>query len=564
MDRISCLARHLFGKPIVCSTDQGHTGLVPLTVAAESGEAASPAVHAGFLRFPPEFVFGVATSSYQIEGAVDEGGRKPSIWDDFSHTPGKTAKGATGDVACDHYHRFRQDVEVMANLGIKAYRFSVSWSRLLPDGEGTVNEEGVRFYSDLIDALIEHGIEPWITLYHWDLPLALELTFGGWLGPKERIVSAFGAYARLCFQRFGHRVKHWITLNEPWCSSVLGYGNGVHAPGRSSKPETEPYMVAHNLLLSHSEAVQIYRHEFGRQQGGVIGITLNADWRQPLDPGSEEDVQAAKHALDFTLGWFADPVFFGDYPGSMRAACGDRLPAFTPQESALLKGSSDFFGLNSYGGMLVTKNTELSTGDVSAGNTSVVMKPGMNGYFLDMAHGAKLKRDKGWEKTDMGWSIVPWGFRELLVYIHRKYAPSGGIMITENGCAHEPKDLKALDEMPGALEPKPTGSKLALASEDIGNEIVADPDRIRYLRAHLSAVHAARAKGADVRGYFLWSFMDNYEWSLGYKMRFGIVRVDFRTQKRTIKSSGKFYSDAIRTGGFDAPSIREQFGGTPF
>lgn len=523
---------------------------------------AAPAVHEGFLEFPESFIFGCATAAYQIEGAAQEGGRKPSIWDDFSRMPGRTHNGHTGDVACDHYHRFRDDVRLMKKLGLKAYRFSISWPRLIPEGEGAVNAEGAKFYSELIDELLAAGIQPWVTLYHWDLPSALEAKFGGWLGRKEDIVPAFGGYARTCFSLFGDRVKNWITLNEPWCSSALGYANGEHAPGHNEAAGTEPYIAGHNMLLSHAEAVRIYRTEFKAEQRGVIGITLNSDWRQPFDPDDERDLQASQRSRDFFLGWFADPIYFGDYPASMRATCGARLPTFTPEEAALLKGSNDFFGLNSYSTMLA-KAPDLSAVDDAAGPPTTISmwgKPQSGGYFADEA--VNLLKDEGWETTDMGWQIVPWGLRQLLLYIQARYNPTGGIVITENGCAHEPEGTLLRDADPNAPVPKPMASDAK--KEDFESETYEDKHRVRFFKAHLAAVHAARTHGADVRGYFAWSLVDNFEWGFGYKNRFGVVRVDYDTQKRTIKSSGRFIADVIRKGGFDAPPKSEQYGGCPF
>lgn len=513
-------------------------------VAAMPVDAAAPARRAGRLRFPPDFTFGAATASFQIEGAAAEGGRGPSIWDDFSKKPGNTHNGATGDVACDHYHRFRHDVAIMASMGVRAYRFSISWSRLIPNGEGDVNEEGACFYSDLIDELLSHGITPWVTLYHWDMPSALDSEFGGWLGPKERVMAAFGAYARTCFSRFGDRVKNWITLNEPWCSAVLGYGTGQHAPGRSSASDTEPYIAAHNLLLAHAEAVRIFRSEFAQGQGGQIGISLNADFRQPRDISSVEDAHAALRAMEFSLGWFAEPVHFGAYPACMRSACGDRLPRFTAEESELLRGSSDFFGLNSY----------------SANLAAACHRPlGGGGYWEDI--GVEWwHRDPDWEKTDMDWPIVPWAFRELLLYVQSCYEPRNGIYITENGCALEPESSVLHDQRPGALEP------LAWAGEEEDPcwEALNDLQRVRFFRAHLSAVHAARSRGADVRGYFAWSLLDNFEWAEGYSKRFGLVRVDYKTQSRQVKASGHFLAGVFRDCSLMAPKKEEQYAGATF
>ncbi|CAE7035900.1 BGLU4 [Symbiodinium sp. CCMP2456] len=498
-----------------------------LAESAGDGLAQQPAIKSGFLAFPKPFVFGVATSAYQIEGAANMHGRKPSIWDEFSHKSGTTNDGATGDIACDHYHLFKEDVALMSSLKVKAYRFSISWSRILPDGTGHINEEGIKFYSDLIDSLLSAGIDPWVTLYHWDLPATLD-----WLGPKEPITSAFSTYARTCFKHFGDRVKNWITLNEPWCSAVLGYNTGDHAPGYTDAGESAAYIAGHNMLLAHAEAVRVFREEFADQEG-QIGISLNADWRQPME-STYEDRRAARRAMDFSLGWFAQPVFHGDYPECMKETCGDRLPTFTPDESALLKGSSDFFGLNSY----------------SANFAKVAQQPlEGSGYWNDI--GVEWwHTDPDWDKSDMGWPIVPWSLREILLFIQELYSPLGGIIITENGCACESEESADLDCRSDALTPVARAGGVGRQQADL---IFDDPERVRFFRAHLSAVHAAISRGADVRGYFAWSFLDNFEWAEGYAKRFGIVRVDFPTQERMLKSSARFLANVFEASGLEAP-----------
>ncbi|CAE7652373.1 BGL1B [Symbiodinium pilosum] len=481
-------------------------------------ESKRPAIRSGFLEFPEPFVFGVATSAYQIEGAANQHGRKPSIWDEFSHLPGTTSDGATGDIACDHYHLFQEDVDVMSKLNVKAYRFSISWSRILPNGTGGINKEGIKFYSDLIDSLLAAGIVPWVTLYHWDLPSKLD-----WLDSKDSITSAFSTYARTCFESFGDRVKHWITLNEPWCSAVLGYNTGDHAPGHTDAAE---YVAGHHMLLAHAEAVRVYREDFA-DQNGQIGISLNADWRQPME-STREDRRAAERAMDFSLGWFAEPVFHGDYPKCMRETCGERLPAFTPAESALLKGSSDFFGLNSYSANFAKAAQHPTEG---------------SGYWSDI--GVEWwHTDQDWDRTDMGWPIVPWSLREILLHIQERYRPVGGIFITENGCACESEESAELDRRSDALVPTAWAGGEIWRPES--GMVFDDPERVRFFRAHLSAVHAAISRGADVRGYFAWSLLDNFEWAEGYAKRFGIVRVDFPTQERMLKSSARFLAAVFK------------------
>ncbi|MCX6945695.1 MAG: GH1 family beta-glucosidase [Opitutales bacterium] len=456
--------------------------------------------------WPHNFVWGAATAAYQIEGAWQEDGRGPSIWDAFAHTPGKTFQNHTGDVTCDHYHRVEEDVALMQAMGLKAYRFSIAWSRLLPQGRGEVNEAGVAFYNRLIDCLLAHGITPWVTLFHWDLPLALQLELDGLLHPG--IADHFARYGELCFARFGDRVKHWITLNEPWCSAVLGHGLGYFAPGRVSR--AEPYVAAHHLLRAHGRIVDVYRRKFQAQQGGVIGIANNCDWREPRTD-TPADRAAAERGLEFFLGWFADPIYRGEYPAVMRERVGARLPEFSAADRALIQGSSDFFGLNHYTTMYAA---EPPTG-AAAGPSSLA---GNGGMAEDQQ--VALSEDPAWEKTDMGWNIVPSGCRRLLQWIDRRYGHPP-IYITENGCA-----------LPG--------------EEDVA-QAVQDGPRSAYLQRYLAAAQAAIVEdGVDLRGYFVWSLLDNFEWAYGYSKRFGLHHVDFATGKRTPKASARWYAEVIR------------------
>ncbi|KAE9342817.1 Beta-glucosidase 4 [Phytophthora fragariae] len=469
------------------------------------------------LKFPDGFMWGTATASYQVEGALSEGGRGDSIWDAFSRTPGKVVNGDTGEKAVDHYHRYKEDVQLMKKMGLKAYRLSIAWPRIIPAGVGKVNEEGVEFYNKLIDELLANGITPLVTLYHWDLPLALQTEYDGWLGGKF-IQDAFAQYARVCFQRFGDRVKNWLTLNEPWCSAFLGYGIGIHAPGRKCKPQTEVYLSAHNLLLAHARAVEAYRNEFQAVQKGRIGITLNCDWREPAptsDPVQKvKNEEAAERALLFALGWFADPVYKGDYPQVMKDRCGLRLPKFTEEENKLLKGSSDFFGLNHYGTNYVEPSAEYEA-KIPPPNDST------GGYGPD--EGTKLTSDDSWRRTDMGWNAVGWGFQKLLVWIQKRYAVPNGILVTENGCAW------------------PDRTKEEAQNDDF---------RVGFYQEYLVGLHNAIAEGADVRGYFAWSFVDNYEWAEGYTKRFGLHWVNYETMERTPKKSALWYGDVVRNNGF--------------
>jgi len=457
------------------------------------------------ITFPDEFIWGAATSAYQIEGGFDEGGKGPSIWDSFVSIPGKTHRGETGQYACDHFHRFRQDVALMHRMGLRAYRFSISWPRLLPNGRGAVNKEGIQFYNLLIDELLANEIVPWITLYHWDLPLALQLELDGWLNPD--MARYFADYADLCFASFGDRVKNWITLNEAWVVSILGHGHGIFAPGRTS--DDEPYLVGHQLLRAHAAAVDIYRRKYQNTQKGRIGMANNCDWREPAT-ASDEDIEAAQRALEFFLGWFADPIFKGHYPECMVERLGDRLPKFTEQEESLLKGSADFFGLNHYTTLIAAYAKEVDP------ETSVYFNGG-----IAKDQNVTLSLDSECEVTDMNWPIVPWGCRKLLHWIDERY-DHPEIILTENGCAFSDEPIDG---------------------------IVDDQRRVGFLKKYIGECYRAIDNGVKLKGYFVWSFMDNLEWASGYSKRFGIHYVDFKTQKRIPKTSAKWFSEVIQRNG---------------
>lgn len=457
-------------------------------------------------QFPAGFVWGTATSAYQIEGAANQDGRGPSIWDAFCAEPGRVANGDSGDQACDHYHRFREDIALMADMGVTAYRFSISWPRILPDGTNAkVNQAGIDFYNALIDCCLEHGIQPWATLYHWDLPQALQEQEQGWLNPV--MTDRFADYAAVCFEHFGDRVKHWITINEAWVVAILGYGQGVFAPGRTSN--TEPYQVAHHLLVAHAKAVDVYRREFQSQQGGMIGITNNCDWREPKTD-STADREAAQRALEFFLAWFADPIYLGDYPASMREYVADRLPEFTAAERALVKGSSDFFGLNHYTTMYASQSGDQVQESAVYGN---------GGLSEDQQ--IDLSVDPEWQKTTMQWAVVPWGCRKLLHWISDRY-DNPPLYITENGCAY--------DDHPVDGE-------------------VNDQARIEYYAAYLAECARAMEQGVDLRGYFAWSMLDNFEWASGYGQRFGLHYVDFDTMERIPKASARWFKEQLKSNG---------------
>ncbi|PKW08000.1 broad-specificity cellobiase [Streptomyces sp. 1222.5] len=460
------------------------------------------------VSFPPSFLWGAATSAYQIEGAVREGGRTPSIWDTFSRTPGRTAGGETGDIAVDHYHRYRDDVALMAELGLGAYRFSVSWSRVQPTGRGPAVQVGLDFYRRLVDELLERGIKPAVTLYHWDLPQELE-DAGGW--PERDTALRFAEYAQLVGEALGDRVEQWITLNEPWCSAFLGYGSGVHAPGRTDPVAS--LRAAHHLNLAHGLGVSALRAVLPARD--KIAVSLNSSVVRPLsqDPA---DLAAARRIDDLANGVFHGPMLHGAYPETLFAST-----ASLTDWSYVLDGDVrtihapvDALGLNYYTPALVSAAPGEVRGPRADGHGASDHSPwpGADDVLFHQSPG---------DRTEMGWSIDPTGLYDLLMRYSRE-APGLPLYITENGAAYDDK-------------PEPDGS-------------VHDPERIAYLRGHLAEVRRALADGADVRGYYLWSLMDNFEWAYGYDKRFGAVYVDYATLERTPKSSARWYAEAARTG----------------
>jgi beta-glucosidase len=444
------------------------------------------------LRFPPGFAWGAATSAYQIEGAVDADGRGPSIWDTFAHTPGKTAGGATGDVACDHYHRLTDDLDLLRSLGLGAYRFSVSWPRVQPGGTGPANEAGLDFYDRLIDGLLERGIDPWLTLFHWDLPQPLE-DAGGW--PERDVVGRFADYTAILVDRFGDRVRHWLTLNEPWCLSMLGYGTGRHAPGRRDWPAA--LRAAHHTHLAHRAAVETIR---SGAPAARVGTALNL---HHIEPASQSDADLAAARLhDGTANrWFLDPVMGRGYPRDVVAAYEPLFEGVDVGELDEGMPPIDVLGVNYY--------------------TRHVVRAPVDGETLDGFDGAVMTNG-GLPLTEMGWEIHPDGLRLLLERLHTEYAPPA-IAITENGAAFP--DVADAD---GAVQ---------------------DAVRVAYMRDHLAATAQAIEAGVPVIGYFAWSLMDNFEWGFGYERLFGVVHVDYATQRRTVKASGRWYRDLISAGG---------------
>jgi beta-glucosidase len=442
--------------------------------------------------FPPGFLWGTATAAYQIEGGVGDDGRGASIWDAFSHTPGTTERGETGDVACDHYHRAPDDVDLMADLGLKAYRFSVAWPRLFPDGGGRMNRDGLAFYDRLVDRLLERDIVPMATLYHWDLPQTLQAAHGGW---ADRDTAArFADYAAAVFDALGDRVQKWVTINEPWVAAFIGHLEGRHAPGVHDL--TTAVTAAHHLLLGHAGAVSAFRSS-GR--AGEIGISLNLN---PVDPASDRDAdERAAVLFDGHLNrWFLDAILRGTYPTDLvdhYTAHGADLEAIRPGDLEAIARPTDFLGINTYF------------------RNRVAASPDGLGWVDERAA-------PGDELTTMGWGVDPSGLFDLLARLRADY-PAIPIHITENGIA--------LDDAPG-----PDGR-------------VDDPRRIDYLERHIDAAERAIAAGTDLRGYFVWTLLDNFEWAAGYRPRFGIVYTDFVTQERIPKSSAAWYGRLIANEG---------------
>ena len=454
------------------------------------------------VRFPPKFLWGSATSAYQIEGAATEDGRGPSIWDTFSHTPGRVHNDDNGDRAADHYHRYREDVRLMAELGLRAYRFSVAWPRIQPLGSGPANQRGLDFYRRLVDELLEVGIEPWVTLYHWDLPQALE-DVGGWAARET--AGRFADYATLVYEALHDRVHYWTTLNEPFCSAFVGYGSGRHAPGK--RDGALAVRAAHHLLLGHGLAVEAMR---SIAAGTELGITLNL---YPVRPASESaaDAEAARRVGGIQNRLFLDPVLRGSYPSDVLADVEpiSGLAHLRPGDEAAIAAPIDLLGVNYYQPHVVAASRPGVHGDPEFEATF----PGVSGVRPVPQEGPR---------TALGWSVDAGGLLDLLTWLHGSYRRVP-LVVTENGAAfHDYAD--------------PEGD-------------VHDPDRIQFLEGHFRAAHQALAQGVDLRGYFVWSLLDNFEWHEGYSKRFGLVYVDYPTQRRVFKDSARWYRDVIARGG---------------
>ncbi|XP_047456739.1 lactase-phlorizin hydrolase-like [Mugil cephalus] len=469
-------------------------------------------------HFPKDFIWGTSTAAYQIEGAWRADGKGLSIWDKFSHTPEKVMQHDTGDLACDSYNKFEIDIELLKKLNVTHYRFSISWTRILPDGTTKhINEAGINYYQRVLDALLAANIEPCVTLYHWDLPQALE-DIGGW--ENETVVDRFKEYADLMFSRLGSKVKFWITINEPFVIAYIGYGIGIAAPGIDSRPGTLPYLVGHNLIKAHAEAWHVYNDKYRAQQKGIISITISSDWTEPRNPYKQEDIDAAERVLQLLIGWFAHPIFNGDYPELMRTVIRERslaaglpksrLPEFTPEEIKRIKGTHDFFGFNHY--------TSVLAFNVDHGNNE----------HYEADKGAATITDRTWLDSGSSWlKVAPFGFRKLLKFIKDEYG-NPPVIITENGVsANGPVELN-------------------------------DTHRIYFYDKYINeALKAYLLDGVDVRGYTAWSLVDNFEWRSGYTERFGLFYVNRSDPNlpRVPKASASFYTTMIKCNGFPDPAL---------
>lgn len=437
------------------------------------------------IQFPQDFKWGAATAAYQIEGAFNEDGRGLSIWDTFSHTPGKVFNGDNGNVACDSYHRFQEDIHLIKELGISVYRFSISWPRIFPNGRGEINPKGLEYYHTVVDSLLKNGIEPFCTLYHWDLPEVLQRQ-GGW--DNRETIDAFVAYAELMFREFSGIIKYWMTFNEPWCISFLSNFLGIHAPGNQDLQLA--VNVAHHLHVAHGKTVKKFRE---LRVDGQIGFAPNVIWAEPFS-NRPEDIEACRRNTGWFVDWFFDPVFKGTYPQYM-IDCFEKLGVRVPiwaGDMEIISQPIDMVGINYY------------TGEVGR----FKQDEGMFEYE---------SVDMGWDKTDIGWYIYPDGFYKVLCYIQEKYGFLP-IYITENGACYndEPQEGK-----------------------------VKDKRRIEYLQKHLIQVNRAIESGIPVKGYLTWSLMDNFEWAEGYSKRFGLIHVDFNTLVRTKKDSYLWYKEIV-------------------
>ncbi|XP_076854544.1 lactase-like a [Brachyhypopomus gauderio] len=471
--------------------------------------------------FPTGFSWGAGSSAYQTEGAWDKEGKGMSIWDTFCHKKDRISQNATGDSSCEGYYKIKEDMSLMKDMKLNHYRFSISWPRILPSGmkSDQVNEKGIQHYDNLINMLMENHITPVVTLYHWDLPQALEEKYGGW--QNSSMGNFFNDYASLCFERFGNRVKYWITFNNPWSMAVEGYETGEHAPGLRLKG-TGAYKAAHNIIKAHATVWHTYDTKWRNKQKGMVGISLSADWGEPVDIMNEGDLEAADRYVQFYLGWFATPLFNGDYPQVMKdyvarksaqqGLGASRLPSFHPHEMSYIKGTCDFLGIGHFTTRYITQKNYPSNRGA--------------GYFADRDLAELV--DPRWPNPGSEWLYsVPWGFRRLLNFVKTQYG-NPMIYVTENGVSEKMMCTDLCDEW-----------------------------RMQYLRDYINEMLKAINDGVNVKGYTVWSLLDNFEWDEGYSERFGLYYVDFRSKSkpRYPKASVQYYKRIISSNGF--PSQRE-------
>ncbi|PIN21148.1 Beta-glucosidase, lactase phlorizinhydrolase [Handroanthus impetiginosus] len=464
--------------------------------------------------FPDNFLFGTASSSYQFEGDILADGKGLSNWDNFTHSSGNILDGSNGDIAVDHYHLYLEDIDLMEKLSVNSFRFSISWARILPKGRfGNVNMAGIDHCSKCIDALLRKGIQPFVTLTHYDVPQELEERYGAWLSPKIRI--DFQYYADICFKFLGNRVKYWVTFNEPNVVAIRGYRSGIYPPSRCSRSygncskgnsEKEPLIAAHNMILCHAAAVNVYRTKYQKEQKGRIGIVMNSVWYEPFS-NSSEDKLAAERAQSFYMNWFLDPIMFGKYPEEMHRLLGPLLPVFSKKDLECMSNSLDFIGINHYTSFY-SKDCMYSY--CESGAAGVIKS---EGYALRTAirNGALIG-----EPTEIDWLYVyPQGMEKIVTYIKDRYNNTP-MFITENGVG---------------------------TTSYIRNDV----KRVEYMSSYLDSLATAIRKGADVRGYFAWALLDNFEWIYGFTIRFGLYHVDFHTLKRTPRLSAAWYKEFIET-----------------
>ncbi|XP_075091773.1 beta-glucosidase 18 isoform X1 [Nicotiana tabacum] len=476
-------------------------------------------------EFPDGFLFGTSTSAYQIEGAYIEDGRSLSNWDVYCRINGRIPNGGSGDIADDHYHRYLEDIDRMASLGVNAYRFSISWSRILPRGRfGAVNPAGIRFYNNIIVNLLLKGITPFVTIHHDDYPQEFEDRYGAWLSPLMQ--EEFVHFAETCFKSFGDRVKYWSTMNEPNLFAEMAYLKGVFPPSHCSPPfgkcssgnsDVEPLLAVHNSILAHAKAVKLYRRQFQAKQGGMIGMVASAYMYKPMTD-DEADTKASTRALAFHVAWLLDPLVYGDYPIEMREYHGKKLPKFSSEEKRLIKNSTDFIGLNHYTTWFVK---DCLHSNCTCTDTDVLCTHGENraiGGFL-LITGQKDGASIGDPMGMPGVYVVPQGMEEIVDYVNKRYNNTP-IFVTENGYAS--------NENQGG-----------------GYDLDQDMKRIKYHKAYLASLARSIRNGADVRGYFIWSLMDNFEWRFGYTIKFGLYYVDPLTLDRSPKLSAQWYKNFL-------------------